>query len=89
MEEEIYIGEKPISRYITTALILGNSGCDRIVLKARGRLIKKAVDVAQILKRQYFPDASFDIEIGTEQVYRRDEPDRVLNVSTIEITLII
>ena len=86
MENTIFIGEKELQRYITTALILKNSGAEEIEIKARGRLIKKAVDVAEILRRRYFIDAERFIDIGTEEVPVRDDPEgKTLFISTISI----
>jgi len=57
-----------------------------IVLKARGRAISKAVDVAEIVKNKFVPDVKVaNIQIGTEEI--KGENDEKINVSTMELTL--
>ena len=56
-------------------------------MKARGRAISKAVDVAQILTKRFTPDVSVKkINIDTEQV-KSIETGTMNNVSSIEIRL--
>jgi DNA-binding protein Alba len=87
MENVIYVGEKSLNRYITTALILANRGASNIVLKARGNMIKKAVDLAEILRRQYLDNVAVYTDISTETLSRKDRPDQTINVSVITIKL--
>lgn len=83
----VFIGNSPKINYITASMFLIKK--NRFVsLKARGRAINAAVDVAEILKNKFVTDAVYeDIRINTEQ---RPNPDgRTSNVSSIEIDLII
>lgn len=83
----LFIGKKDIERYIATALLMREEGVEEITMKARGQLIKKAVDIAEILRRRYFLDAERYIEIGTEEMKMRDSTDgKTLHVSTVDIT---
>ena len=60
---------------------------DKVVLKARGRAITAAVDVAEMSRRRFLQDVRVEkIDIGTEQISIREE-NRTKNVSTMEITL--
>jgi DNA-binding protein len=60
----------------------GNS--HKVVLKARGRSISKAVDVSEVVKNKFVPELTVDdIQIGTEEVTRED--GTTSDVSSIEI----
>lgn len=62
------------------------SGADSVVLKARGRAISRAVDVAEIARGRYLNNLKAEkIEIGSEQMPTED--GRTRGVSTIAITL--
>lgn len=79
----VLVGKKPIMSYATAALMqLMESG--NIVIKARGRAISRAVDVAQVLENRLMKGAVkvADIKIGTETL---GNPPK--NVSTIEVKL--
>ena len=83
----VYIGNSPKINYITASMFIIKK--NRFVsLKARGRAINAAVDVAEILKNKFVTDAVYEeIRLDTEQ---RPNPDgRTSNVSSIEIDLII
>lgn len=86
----IYIGKKPLVRYLMAAIsILLNEKPEKLRISARGRMISKAVDVAEMLKTRYLPGI-VDIDViktGTEELQDPNQPGRVNRVSTIEITL--
>jgi DNA-binding protein len=55
-------------------------------IKARGKAISRAVDVAEIVRRRFVNDVTVkNIQIGTEE--RELEDKTKVNVSTITITL--
>ena len=62
-----------------------NGGADNVVIKARGRAISRAVDVAEVVRNRFMTDLSIkDILISTEKITsERGES----NVSAMEITL--
>ena len=84
---QVLIGQKPVMKYVIACLTSFNAGSEKVILKARGRAISRAVDAAELLRRVFMKDVEVEkIDIGTEEVER---PDRLMsNVSTIEITLI-
>jgi len=84
----VYIGRKPLMNYVLAVMTSFNaSNADKVVLKARGRSISAAVDVAEISTRRFLDDVTVDkIDIGTEEITIREE-NRTKNVSTMEITL--
>ncbi|MHA1595594.1 MAG: DNA-binding protein Alba [Candidatus Baldrarchaeia archaeon] len=85
-ENVVFVGKKPLSSYILAAITQLNEGAKRIVLKARGRAISRAVDIAEILrKRLGFNLEVKDIKTGTETLTTPD--GKQINVSAIEIVL--
>jgi DNA-binding protein len=73
--------------YVLAGLTLVQNGADGVTLKARGRAISKAVDVAEIITKRFATDINVkNIEINTEQV-KSTETGNLSNVSSIEILL--
>ena len=85
-ENNIFIGNKPVMNYVLAVVTQINNGTSEVSLKARGRAINRAVDVAEIVKNRFIKEIIVDdIQISTEEVETHE--GRVTNVSTIEITL--
>lgn len=85
-ENTVLIGSKPVMGYVVAALIQFNRGGEKVILKARGKAISRAVDVAEILKNKFLPGQIKvgNISINTERV---GEGEQARDVSTIEIVL--
>ena len=82
----VFIGKKPSMSYVLAAITQFGNGQTEISLRARGRAISKAVDVAEIVRNKFAADAKVkEIKIGTE-VMENEGRDK-MNVSTIEIVL--
>lgn len=63
-----------------------NGGVPEVVLKARGRAISRAVDVAEIVRNRFITDVDIGgIDISTEEIVSNEGSNT--NVSTIEIQL--
>ncbi|MCW1311654.1 MAG: RNA-binding protein [Candidatus Rehaiarchaeum fermentans] len=86
-KNEILIGEKPLMSYVLAALANLNGGSNYVIIKARGSKISKAVDVSQVLKSRFFKDSKISVEIGTEQLPSKKDPNVSKNVSFISIKL--
>ena len=83
----VFIGNKPVLNYVLACITLFRGNENEVILKARGRAISHAVDVAEVLRSRFMPDVKIKkITIGTEEVSSREE-NRMTNVSTMEITL--
>ena len=77
----IYIGRKPAMSYVMATLATFNNN-ETVHLKARGRAITTAVDVAEITRNRYMTE--MEHPVITEQV----EDDRgTRNVSTMTIVM--
>lgn len=88
MEEDdnvVFIGKKDIMNYVLAVITQFNYGNSDVVIKARGRAISRAVDVAEIVRQRFVTDTrARDIKISTEEVEGNEGP---IKVSAIEITL--
>ena len=84
----VLIGNKPVMNYVLACITLFHGGAKEVNIKARGKSISRAVDVAEVVLRRFVPDARVSkIGIGTEHMPPREEGAQPTNVSTIEITL--
>ena len=84
-ENVVFVGKKPTMNYVLAVVTQFNNGLDNVVLKARGKAISKAVDVAEIVKNRFVSTIKYDdIKIDTEVLQgERGET----NVSSIEILI--
>ncbi len=85
-DNTVFVGKKPTMSYVLAVVTQFGDGMTEVHIKARGRSISKAVDVAQIVRNKFVKDVEIaNVEIGTEKVTSEDGKE--LNVSTIDITL--
>ncbi|MFQ5903258.1 MAG: DNA-binding protein Alba [Candidatus Binatia bacterium] len=87
-EHVVYVGRKPTMNYVLAVITAFNMpDVEEVVLKARGRAISRAVDVAEIVRRRFLGGVKVgEIEIGSEDI-AMEEINRTRTVSTMEITL--
>ncbi|MGA1820018.1 MAG: DNA-binding protein Alba [Thermoplasmatota archaeon] len=86
-DNTVFIGRKPSMNYVLAVVTQFNSGAEKVTVKARGRAISKAVDVAEIVRNRFLKESKLDgIKIGTETV-EDEEKEGGINVSWIEIVL--
>ena len=85
----IFIGNKPPMSYVMAVMTAVSSGAiAEITLKARGKAITTAVDVAEITTNRFMKDLKVTaIGIGTEEMPPREGDNRARMVSTMEIKL--
>jgi DNA-binding protein len=85
----VFVGNKPPMSYVMAVMTALSSGdISEITLKARGRAIANAVDVAEITSNRFIKDLAVkSIGIGTEELPAREGENRSRNVSIIEIKL--
>jgi DNA-binding protein len=81
----IFVGKKPTMSYVLATMTQFSSGQKNVHIKARGRAISRAVDVAEVIKNKFIQNIKQRIEIGTEEVKGKDKEN--LRVSTIDILL--
>jgi DNA-binding protein Alba len=84
----VLIGKKPVMNYVLACITLFHSGAKEVSIKARGKAISRAIDVAEVVRRRFLPDVKVaEICIGTDQIPPQEEGNTLTNVSTIEIKL--
>ena len=85
-ENTVFVGKKGVMGYVLAVVTQFNNGVDSVMLKARGKLISRAVDVAEIVRNRFLPEVNVkDITIKTEELTSED--GSMSKVSAIEITL--
>lgn len=85
-ENTIFVGKKPTMGYVLAVVTQFQTGAPWVKLKARGQIISKAVDVAEIIRHKFITDLRADsIKIDTEEVENEDGTKS--KVSTMEIML--
>ncbi len=86
IDNVVFVGKKPAMSYVLACVTQFNEGRPEIFLRARGRAISHAVDVAEIVKNKFVTNTEIkNVKIGTEEV-TGDQGEK-LNVSSIEIVL--
>ena len=84
----VLIGRKPVMNYVLACITFFHGGAKEVSIKARGRAISRAIDVAEVIRRRFLPNVKIArISIGTDQLAPHDESNGLTNVSTIEIVL--
>jgi DNA-binding protein len=85
----VFIGSKPFMNYVTGVVMqFTKKGSNEVIIKARGKFISRAVDVAEVTTKRFLEDQNIevkDIKIGSEEF--KNKEGKQVNVSIIEITL--
>ena len=87
-DNNIFIGNKPFMNYVTGVVMqFTTKNAQDVTIKARGKFISRAVDVAEVSAKRFLDNtvAVKDIRIGSEGF--KNSEGRDVMVSTIEITL--
>jgi len=84
-ENVVLVGNKPPMSYVLAVVTQFHNGANQVHVKARGRAISRAVDVAEIVRNKFMTDLKVgSIDISTENL--QGEQGNV-NVSAIDIAL--
>lgn len=87
-DNSIFIGAKPFMNYVTGVVMqFTTKGADSVIVKARGKFISRAVDVAEVASKRFLENAVNvkGIKIDSEEFENKE--GRQVRVSTVEITL--
>ncbi len=87
-DNNVFIGGKPFMNYVTGVVMQFTAkNADDVIIKARGKFISRAVDVAEVAAKRFLENtvAVRDIKIDSEGF--KNTEGRDIRVSTIEITL--
>lgn len=87
-DNTVFIGGKPFMNYVTGVVMqFTTKDATEVIVKARGKFISRAVDVAEVASKRFLEGnvAIKDIKIDSEGFQNKEGKD--VRVSTIEITL--
>jgi len=87
-DNSIFIGGKPFMNYVTGVVMqFTTKNVPEVVIKARGKFISRAVDVAEVAAKRFLEDTVEvkEIKINSEEFENKE--GKTVIVSTIEITL--
>ncbi|MBN1169430.1 DNA-binding protein Alba [Candidatus Micrarchaeota archaeon] len=85
-DNTVFVGKKGTMGYVLAVVTQFNNGAKEVVVKARGKLISRAVDVVEIVRHRFMPDSKVDeIKISTEELTSED--GSINKVSSIEIKI--
>lgn len=84
---DVFIGNKRLMDYVTGVLMQLNSGSKEVTIKARGKYITRAVDVAEVVRNRFMKETVIkEIKIGSDEFDGRE--GKKVRISTIDIVLI-
>ncbi len=87
-DNSVFIGNKPFMNYVTGVVMqFTTKGSNEVIIKARGKCIARAVDVAEVVRKRFMNNTVkvSDIKIDSEDFTNKEGKE--LRVSNIEITL--
>ncbi|MGB9707795.1 MAG: DNA-binding protein Alba [Candidatus Pacearchaeota archaeon] len=88
-ENIVFIGGKPFMNYVTGVVMqFTTKGAKEVTIKARGKFIARAVDVAEVATKRFLKEHGVEVkEIKIDSEEFENKEGRRVNVSTIDITL--
>ena len=85
-DNTVFIGKKGVMSYVLAVITQFNNGVSEVIIKARGKAISRAVDVAEVVRQRFMSEVNVkDIRISTEEL--QSEEGNMVKVSAMEITL--
>lgn len=87
-DNSIFVGNKPFMNYVTGVVMqFTTKGASEVTVKARGKFISRAVDIAEVSCKRFLDSAVGvkGINIDSEEFTNRE--GKQVRVSTIEITM--
>ncbi|MBS3159383.1 DNA-binding protein Alba [Candidatus Woesearchaeota archaeon] len=85
----VFIGSKPFMNYVTGVVMqFTTQGAKEVIIKARGKFISKAVDIAEVSTKRFLDKTAEIVEIKTDSEEFQNKEGKQVRVSTIELKLI-
>ena len=87
-DNSIFIGGKPFMNYVTGVVMqFTTKNAEEVIVKARGKFISRAVDVAEVAAKRFLEGSVGikDIRVDSEEFQNKE--GKQVRVSTIEIVL--
>ncbi|MEK6973113.1 MAG: DNA-binding protein Alba [archaeon] len=85
-DNTVYVGKKGTMAYVLAVVTQMNQGANEVFIKARGKAISRAVDVAEIVKNKFSSEAKIESIITSTEEVESDE-GKPVKVSAIEIKI--
>lgn len=87
-DNSIFIGGKPFMNYVTGVVMqFTTKDAKEVIVKARGKFISRAVDVAEVASKRFLKDQVELREIKIDSEEFKNKEGKEVRVSTIEILL--
>jgi archaea-specific DNA-binding protein len=87
-DNSIFIGNKPFMNYVTGVVMqFTTKNADKVIVKARGKFISRAVDVSLVAANRFLPDRVEIEGVNIDSEEFQSAEGKNIRVSTIEITL--
>jgi len=87
-DNSVFIGTKPFMNYVTAVVMqFTTKGADEVIIKARGKFISRAVDVAEVAMKRFLKDQIDLKETRIDSEEFQNKEGREVRVSTIELVL--
>jgi len=85
----VFIGNKPFMNYVTGVVMqFTTKGSNEVIIKARGKFISRAVEVAEVVRKKFLEEQKVEIkEIKINSEEFENKEGKKVNVSTIDIVL--
>ena len=87
-DNTIFVGEKPFMNYVTGVVMqFTTQDAKEVIVKARGKFISRAVDIAEIAVKRFLDNQIMIKEVKTNSEEFTNKEGKQVRVSTIEIHL--
>ena len=84
----VFIGPKPFMNYVTGVVMqFTTQGVDKVVVKARGKFISRAVDVVEVATKRFLEGTVKISEIRVDSAEFKNKEGKLVRVSSMEIEL--
>jgi DNA-binding protein len=88
-DNSIFVGNKPFMNYVTAVVMQFTvKNADEVTIKARGKFISRAVDIAEVTTKRFLEGQVEvkDIKIDSEEFENKE--GKLVRVSTQEILIV-
>jgi len=87
-DNSIFVGGKPFMNYVTAVVMqFTTKNAEEVLVKARGKFISRAVDIAEVAAKRFLDGQITVKEIRIDSEEFQNKEGKQVRVSTIEIIL--
>lgn len=85
----VYIGKKPFMNYVVKIKKkFSKEEHKEVVVKAKGKLINRAIDAVEILRKRFLKNMNLEIkDVKIDSEFEKNNKDKEALVSNVEITV--